>query len=322
METISDLIYSFKEYYDPEIGSNIAIISPKNAQRLMAYNRKNRSLSKPTVEKYAKALKEGKWQVNGVPIIVSDTDWVLDGQHRLQACILAGVPLTTAITWGIRQEAIRTVDVGKKRNDADFLTMEEFKSASTVATTFAQAYAYNNRRLDPKGFAILTLINQIETATDFFNRMGFVDIKDAVKEGRKYEKYAKHNGLKGSRLAGIHLSLTSRNTTSKKIASSFIKKIATGLQCSGDDPIFHANKFCESFKTNLDGKKKSISYLQVPQKIAIMIHTWNLFVTGKRIKTVATYTKLLRNELKFTEMVKPTVDLYVDKEGCIQRNIY
>ncbi len=323
METASNLISTFNEYRGQEIGSRMIIITPKEAKLLLNYNKKNRKLSKVVVEKYVKAMKEGKWQLNGVPIIVSDTGWILDGQHRLRACVMSGMTLTTIITWGIKQEAIRTVDVGKKRNDADFLTMEGFKSASTVATTFVQAHAYNNRRFDPKGFSILSLIDQKETAKEFFARMNLTNIEGSVKEGRKYEKYAKLNGLKGSRLAGIHLALTSKNTASDEIASGFIRKIATGLRCDGDDPIFHAKNFCESFRTQQkqSDKKKHIAALVISQKVAVMVHAWNLFVTGKRIKTPTSFKRLLEKELKFKEMANPTIDLYVDSEGCIQRNI-
>ena len=52
-----------------KVSAHVYLVTPVHAARLLENNSCNRALSEKTVSKYAKQMAEGKWQMNGEPII-------------------------------------------------------------------------------------------------------------------------------------------------------------------------------------------------------------------------------------------------------------
>lgn len=73
-------------------------INPREALRNTFQD--NRRTYNDNIRKYAKQMKDGKWRLNGEPIIVDDQGCCVNGYHRLSACIEAGVPFRTLLVTG------------------------------------------------------------------------------------------------------------------------------------------------------------------------------------------------------------------------------
>jgi len=308
--TIDTVLSSLHNVNDPNVRVRIVKIYPDQAKALLKHNKKNRNLLKRIALQYVKSLKEDRWQLNGSTIIISLNNTLLDGQHRLKACVMSGKPVTTVLVTGVNPNAIRTLDIGKKRTDSDFLKMQGYKSSIQIAPTFSQAIAYKNGSLNPKGYNILSMINQNESAQDFFDRLGFGIIEKSVTEGRKFDREAVENLLPATRLAAIHLILVSEGITSFEYASGFIRKLATGANCKPNDPVFQALGYCR----NVKGQGVQ---LEASQRMLIMINAWNKFVSGVKMKR---QTPRLLDKPKFMKMKKPTVSLFIDSYGYLQRH--
>ncbi len=99
-------------------------LSPAMATKLLEANKLNRPLSQAHVDRIAKQITGGKWRFNGDTIKIAVNDDVLDGQHRLWACILADMPIDTVIVDNIEREAFSTIDtIRKPRSGADILSL-------------------------------------------------------------------------------------------------------------------------------------------------------------------------------------------------------
>lgn len=99
-------------------------ITPEKAMELLEMNKANRPLNDRHVRRIADQIRSGKWKYNGDTIKVSDTGDVLDGQHRLWACITSEKPITTIIVYGIHADAFATVDTLRKpRSGSDILAL-------------------------------------------------------------------------------------------------------------------------------------------------------------------------------------------------------
>ncbi|MDP2620568.1 MAG: hypothetical protein Q8P46_10395, partial [Hyphomicrobiales bacterium] len=73
-------------------------ITPELAREwLEKTNRKNRPLSELKWTAYAVDMLEGRWQYNGDAIRFGSDGVLLDGQHRLMACVEAGIPFETDV---------------------------------------------------------------------------------------------------------------------------------------------------------------------------------------------------------------------------------
>jgi hypothetical protein len=54
---------------------------------------------------------DGRWEYSGDAIRFDDEGNLIDGEHRLQTCVDAGVPLVTEVVTGLAPDAIRAIDV-------------------------------------------------------------------------------------------------------------------------------------------------------------------------------------------------------------------
>lgn len=94
-------------------------ISPTKARNLLRMNTNNRNLRESRVNQYAYDMKTGHWYANGMPIVISNEGELKDGQHRLQACIQAGVTLKNCIILYLPEEQANCYDVGASRSARD-----------------------------------------------------------------------------------------------------------------------------------------------------------------------------------------------------------
>ena len=108
-------------------------ITPKIAEeylkKVKAGNQRKLIMSR--AESYAREMRAGHWFLNHQGIAFDENNCLIDGQHRLQAIILSGLPICLLVTRGIAAEmvngvrlfAIDTIDNGYKRQTGEQLTL-------------------------------------------------------------------------------------------------------------------------------------------------------------------------------------------------------
>jgi len=124
--------------YDPNLNLYIIVrtIFPHEAESILEGQVKNRSLSKATVKRYAQMMSDGAWMLNGESIVFADGQ-LIDGQHRLRAVIDSKVPLTAIWVEVGNKYAFRTLDQGKKRGNADVLSIAGYNNTNELAACLA-----------------------------------------------------------------------------------------------------------------------------------------------------------------------------------------
>lgn len=86
------------KYTEVEIANyEVVLITPEVANRMLDRNTGNRSIRASVARRYAEEMKRGSWRETGDPIRVSVNGNLIDGQHRLHAITLSGVPLRAPI---------------------------------------------------------------------------------------------------------------------------------------------------------------------------------------------------------------------------------
>ena len=118
-------------------------ITPKKARELLKLNTRNRKLSKALVSKYAGDMRSGRWPYNGDPIRVSRDGVLLDGQHRLYACLEADASFEAELIEGLPDEVAMTIDGGRRRSAADVLNMLQGGSMASVGTAASAKIVLN-----------------------------------------------------------------------------------------------------------------------------------------------------------------------------------
>jgi hypothetical protein len=95
-----------------------------------------RRLSISHVSYLAKEMKNGYWDLNGQPIQIDKKGNVVNGQHRLNACIESGCDFQSLVVFNVETSAIKTIDEGSKaRGISDFLEIKYNPKHSTTVSS-------------------------------------------------------------------------------------------------------------------------------------------------------------------------------------------
>lgn len=98
------------------------------------------------IEAYARDMKAGNWNENGETIKWDVEDNCVDGETRLRACVLAGVPFVSWVVVGLPVQAARTVDLGRKRTLAAVLRNNGERYSTQLASTATLIWRWEGGR--------------------------------------------------------------------------------------------------------------------------------------------------------------------------------
>tara|TARA_R110002020_G_scaffold295671_1_gene511240 strand:+ start:1110 stop:1817 length:708 start_codon:yes stop_codon:yes gene_type:complete len=111
-------------------------------------------------------MSAGKWKMNGEPIILNGDGSLLNGQHRLLACVKSGKPFPSLIVKGIDVSAFDTMDSGKARTLADAMSAEKIPNSTAAAATVRSLVAW-----EQKGSPDTRYLNELHLVKrDFIDR--------------------------------------------------------------------------------------------------------------------------------------------------------
>ena len=117
------------------------------------HNSHNRPWSPQWTLEMVRRMENGLWRKNSMAAGFYTDGTLEDGQHRLAASALAGMPWTVAVVFGIEHDAIDTVDGGRRRSGADHAFLDGIIDPSKKQQIVKAAAAYF-LRLGDKGAAL------------------------------------------------------------------------------------------------------------------------------------------------------------------------
>lgn len=120
-------------------------LTPALAALLLERNPANRKISASAVERFAYEISGDRWTFNGEPLIVSDTGELNDGQHRCSAVVEAGKAIDVVMIVGVPRESRTTLDQGRMRTAADYLSMGGHHNSIVLAAAASYLWQYRNR---------------------------------------------------------------------------------------------------------------------------------------------------------------------------------
>lgn len=243
-------------------------MTPGWATDLLKMNRVNRPLNEQHVKRLANQITTGKWRFNGDSIKIAETDDVLDGQHRLNAIILANKPVETLMIYGIEREAFSTIDTLRKpRSASDILALNGATRYRNIAASALQ-------------WLIRWQRGCIESYLAPQNRVENSDVEDAFAAHPSIvlaaEQAMRVNKLaNASIVAFFYYVLTNRNP---RLADRMIETLHDPSGVAITDPFYNLRVY---FTTNKLKPKSPIV------TIALMIKAANAAAKGKRIETLS-----------------------------------
>lgn len=117
------------------------LVTPPMAESYLKANTRNRRMIDDLAKRYAMDLKQGQWSITHQGVAFSVSGALVDGQHRLAAIIIAGVPSWLLVTRGLSEDSIEVLDRGAARNLVHVMQIMGHDMASTRYVGIGRAMA-------------------------------------------------------------------------------------------------------------------------------------------------------------------------------------
>lgn len=239
-------------------------ITPKMAKVFLAKNTRNRPVNERNLSVLAGEMLSGRWKFNGDAIRMNG-DLLIDGQHRLLACMKSDVEFETLLIDGLNPDVFDTIDAGRKRKPSDTLAILGEINTSALASSliFIDHYLTGNVRTRPsitstKIEALLIENPENRESVRIITSMNFSRMAPT------------------SILVGLHY-LFSRS--SKEAADDFFKSFSKGINLCETDAIYLLR---ERLMKNLIRQAK----LPRHHLSALIIKAWNATVINKPMRSL------------------------------------
>ncbi|MYX28957.1 hypothetical protein GTY75_20375 [Streptomyces sp. SID8381] len=122
-------------------------VTPELAETLLSRAVVNRRLDWGQVDFLADSIIRGEWQLTHQGIALDgplDTGSLLDGQHRLNAIIKAGISVWLYVFEGLPRTAFPVLDTGKRRSGVDTLSATGEKYLPLLHSTIRHVLLFKN----------------------------------------------------------------------------------------------------------------------------------------------------------------------------------
>lgn len=224
----------------------------------------NRKLKKRAIERYADDMKEGRWLFNGETIKIGGDGRIVDGQHRLYACIKADTGFRTLVVEGVQDESFKTIDTGVPRTGGDLLGIEGHKNTRVLASALSNLWRWERG-----------------------NDREFVDWSLSPSKSVLFEVLERHPDIEPfcgkahvvAKLMSVGLAAACWYLFSKKdpvLADLFFSSLATGLSLNQDDPVY-------TLREKLIRDRGQLTHMLAAQQADFVIRAWKATRSGQKL---------------------------------------
>ena len=253
-----------------QIRSEIVDVTPGMAQAWLDRNVSNRKPKSAVVAAYVRAMLDDRWTLTGDAIRFDQKGNLMDGQHRLLACVQSDTPFQTFVLYNVPEEARDTIDTNAVRTASDTLTMEGAKFATitpAVVRWLIQAKRGNGIARAMNSAERLKLTTQEVKAVLRDHPMLITRIARVVNRSPR---------VKGTNAAGLSWVLYVSETylDAPALGQAFVDVFSTGIPSREGCP---AHAFRERAIRMAHSREKMATEMMQ----AGLIHAWNLFASGE-----------------------------------------
>lgn len=130
--------------YDHETTPQVEfiVITPQIAEDMLKRNVQNRDLNKKRSQALADLHGTKHWKQTADTIKFGPDGKLLDGQHRLHAITLSGIPQGYYVAYNVDPDAQMVMDTGMRRNLGQHMKINGVKNYNAVAAAANLAYAW------------------------------------------------------------------------------------------------------------------------------------------------------------------------------------
>jgi len=251
----------------------IRAVSPTEAQSALDFRASNRTPRKAHIENLARDMVQGNWQMNGAPIVFDSAGRLIDGQHRMAACVKSGVTFQTAVLSGVVGDVVGpTIDTGKARSFGDALRMRRTQSyASETASAVRHLLAVHNDG------TISSVKNATHSQLTRFmeSKLDADRLADAIATAVPAKVYVPIAPL---------AALLYTSEQSPEVKSAFCDTLGAGIGAYRGHPALTFREWV----TKARAKRVTI---RAEERFNALCYAWNAYTKGKTMRAVITKSR-------------------------------
>lgn len=239
----------------------------KDTAKLLKEKKGNRNISVAYVKRLAQAMEREEWTLNAMPIVVDKKGKVIDGQHRLNAVIIYKKPVKMTVAYDVDKEAIKTIDIGRKRTPADMLSLQGEKDCNVLASIIRLYNSYREKNMNSVT-CNTAYISPLQTEHILGENIG---IRNSVLFASRNKK-AIHLVMTPSIAGTFHYIFGRKGAKNRDV---FFDSLIGGANLGKNNPIYILRQILLEHRVRYSTKDK-------PMICCLMIKTWNNKFGGMR----------------------------------------
>jgi len=255
--------------YPREPHATLIQVTPQQAADWLKNRRrsKNRKLNMVNVRQYVKDMKSNRWIINNDAIAFDTQGFLLNGHHRLRACVDADVPFYSFVHWNLPDGSFITMDVNAKRSMADTLDLNGVMFARLIGPALNWWWRFHNNRLIGPNDA--TYQEQKEL---------YESDKSAIDDAARFINDLKLSPIVPPPIALFCLLIFRVQDKSK--ADEFLKSLSTGANLEETNPVL-------LYRNILVKPRRKGETLKTAEVLAYAFKAWNLILQDRSVKKLS-----------------------------------
>lgn len=232
---------------------------------------RNRNVKDDKVRAYSRDMKAGQWKVNGETIIFASNGRILDGQHRLLACVDADASFRTLVVEDVPHEAMQTIDTGVMRTAGDQLAIFGHQNSKWLAAALGVLYRWEatNRR----GF-------------DWRARGTRLELFDILEKHPGVEAFCTRvSRLQTFMSPGLAAALWYLfDQKDAVLAAQFFEALATGTNLNPDEPVFQLReRLIRDRQDRMRGTHREGRQVSMEYAAELTFRAWDATLRGVKL---------------------------------------
>ena len=247
-------------------------ITPAMADKYLSTMTRNRKLRDSAVVKFCHIIERGEWKLTTDAIGFDTAGHLINGQHRLTACVVSGTPLMFIVVRNLNAETQDILDTNLIRSTADALKLAGESDVFALAASLRWIYRFDY--IEKSGGKDVHFRDPGENPTTpqlmkIFNKERDA-ILDCVPLRRKAVTAFK---LKPGVTGAI---MYRQRQIDVELEELFWNSLIDGINLKSKDPIYLLRKIVES-DARARGGKRMADFRQA----ALIVRAWNLWTAGE-----------------------------------------
>lgn len=254
-----------------KVSSRLEYIDATKAANWLSRNVRNRPLRTRLLKRISDQIRRGEWELNGESIIWANDNTIIDGQHRLQAIVDAGVSapgLPCIVVYGVSPDAYKSIDSGASRLAKDDLGLLGYVNTTILAAAAAMLHTFRNF-----GTMLPAGQNRPTRAQTVQMLMNEPTLADSVKMADNIHRRMP-NMFKTQTIVLHHLF----SEIDPELNELFWTLIVEGAELPKDSPILALRNRINGFA----GSRMRNAYTAAEYG-ALVIKAWNAWIVGQKV---------------------------------------